>query len=77
MIVIYKSGKSFYVESGQSVLSLSEIREMFPFEHYEKPLKAISHYKTQQLEDIANKLKLTDKCKKNELYEKIVEYLVK
>lgn len=79
IIVIYKLGERLFAEAGQSVLSLSEIREMFPFEHYEKPLKAISHYKTQQLEDIASKLNigLVDKCKKNELYEKIVEYLVK
>lgn len=72
----------FFVEAGQSVLSIDDIQNTFlPFEHYEKPLKSISNYKTSDLEEIAEKLEVSllnenKKYKKNELYAKIIEYLV-
>jgi len=72
----------FFVEAGQSVLSIDDIRETFlSFEHYDKPLKSISNYKTTDLEEIAEKLEISlrnenKKYKKNELYAKIIEYLL-
>ena len=72
----------FFVEAGQSVLSIDNIQETFlSFEHYDKPLKSISNYKTTDLEEIAEKLEVSlwnenKKYKKNELYAKIIEYLL-
>lgn len=74
----------FFVEAGQSVLSMDDIQNTFlSFEHYEKPLKTISNYKTSDLEEIAEKLEVSlwnddqnKKYKKNELYAKIIEYLL-
>lgn len=74
----------FFVEAGQSVLSVDDIQNtMLSFEHYEKPLKTISNYKTSDLEEIADRLKVSiwneeenKKYKKNELYAKIIEYLM-
>jgi hypothetical protein len=51
---------------------------MLCLEHYAKPLKAVSTYKSCELDEIVKKLNINDesikKIKKQELYNKIVEY---
>jgi hypothetical protein len=51
---------------------------MLCLEHYTKPLKAVSTYKSCELDEIVKKLNINDesmkKIKKQELYNKIVEY---
>ena len=55
---------------------------LFQIDNFEKPMKAVSSYKLQDLVDICNKLNLdtinkdTNKSKKkNELYESIIQYI--
>ena len=54
-------------------------RTMLCLEHYTKPLKAISSYKSSELEEIGKKLNIHEepsmkKMKKQDLYNEIVEY---
>jgi hypothetical protein len=51
---------------------------MLKFQHYEKPLKAISNYKVDELENIASKLNIdmSKKYKKPELYMEIAKMCI-
>jgi len=51
-------------------------KTMLCLEHYMKPLRSISTYKVCELEEIATLLMIdyTTKCKKQELYDKIIHY---
>ena len=51
---------------------------MLKFQHYEKPLKAISNYKVDELENIAVKLNIdmSKKYKKQELYMEIAKICI-
>lgn len=49
---------------------------LFPLESIDKPIKAISAYKVQELVDICNKLSIETTCKdkKKDLYELLIQY---
>jgi hypothetical protein len=51
-------------------------KEYFCLEGYSKPLRAISSYKRQELDDIATRFGLDNKMKKEEVYNRIMETIV-
>jgi len=69
----------FDMSTDENIESYEKIKNtMLCLEHYTKPLKAISTYKSCELEEIGKKLNIYDesikKIKKQELYNKIVEH---
>ena len=69
----------FDMSTNENIESDEKIKNtMLCLEHYTKPLKAISTYKSCELEEIGKKLNIYDesikKLKKQELYNKIVEH---
>ena len=69
----------FDMSTDENIESYEKIKNtMLCLEHYTKPLKAISTYKSCELEEIEKKLNIYDesikKIKKQELYNKIVEH---
>jgi hypothetical protein len=81
-IVIYKLGKSHkkYTTEMETTPELVKHIEdtMLCLETIDKPLKSISNYKSNELFEIALKLKLElpEKVKKDEVYRKICEYCI-
>jgi len=77
--VIYKDAYNKYSLNNQA-LSKEEIDEIksktICLENYLKPIKAISNYKVEELEELANKLGIYEKnkkYKKPELYQEIMD----
>jgi hypothetical protein len=76
-----KGGKSgiFVIDSDATTEKINKIKEDFVcLESHEKPLKGISNYKVDDLENIAKKLGVFDetkKTKKDELYNQICNFI--
>jgi hypothetical protein len=78
----------YFVDNSQEIYTLEEIKRQFIcLEHYDKPFKSISNFKTKELEELASRLgdfteggggggDSSSKLKKNELYSKIVLHCV-
>ena len=81
-IIIYKTSNNKYgieLEIGEQLtIYKSTIKQLFCFDNYDTPLKAISNYKLSDLENISEKIGINceKKCKKQELYEKIIQILL-
>jgi len=75
--IIYVKGNTYKLEMEPN---LECLRSMFKHHHYLRPLNAISNYKTEELYDIWHMLgmpAISNKMKKQDIYQGIVEYLVK
>lgn len=78
VIIEYKSG-NYGIDRNITQEKIDNIKNnLFCLENVEKPLKALSNYKTSDLEEISRKLelKLTSSFKKSELYNKIMEICI-
>jgi hypothetical protein len=65
----------------QKMISDDIINNLYPLESIDKPIKAISAYKVQELVDICNQLSIETTCKesgktkpKKDLYESLIQY---
>ena len=81
--IIYRKNRTQYsieVAEGDQLSDLtSKIKtQLFKFDNYDTPLKAISNYKISDLEDIADRLgiALEGKYKKQDVYDKIIQKLI-
>ena len=75
-ILHYKSEDEYGIDMDVTLEKIIHIRDnTFCLESIEKPLKGVSSYKTNELEDIARKidLKLEIALKKADLYQKLLE----
>lgn len=78
IIVIYKNKNNYSLEMENNENKMNEILEkLYCIYQSDKPLKAITNYKIDELENIALKLNidLTKKMKKQELYNEILKNL--
>lgn len=77
-IILYHSGRNDY--SIDLSGNQPQLDNLFCFDNFDLPLKAISNYKTNDLIQFAEKLGLysanDNKPKKPELYEKILQYIL-
>jgi hypothetical protein len=79
--VLYKDAYNKYSVQTEplTVAEIADMKEkMICLESHNKPLKAISHYKVDELEELAKKMGILDtkkKYKKAELYQEIVDAL--
>lgn len=78
--VLYRTrekGPEYYIDTSEQLFTLDYLRNNYVWiMGYDKPFKAASHYKVQDLEQIAEVLGLKneDKIKKADLYAKIALY---
>jgi len=80
--IIYRKNRTQYsielAEGDQLSDMVSKIKnQLFKFDNYDTPLKAISNYKISDLEYIADQLGITmeGKYKKQDVYDKIIQKL--
>ena len=78
--VLYRTrekGPEYYIDTSEQLFTLDYLRNNYVWiMGYEKPFKAVSHYKVHELEQMAEilGLKNEDKIKKADLYAKIALY---
>lgn len=79
VIVIYKRKQFYGLEMNYDEQKIQDImNKLVCIEDMEKPLKSMTNYKVDELEEMANKInvEITYKMKKQELYEKVLLSLV-
>jgi hypothetical protein len=75
--VLYRTrekGPEYYIDTSEQLFTIDQLRNNYVWiMGYEKPFKAVSHYKVNELEQMAKilGLKTEDKIKKADLYAKI------
>jgi hypothetical protein len=77
IIIYYDGSRAYSVDMNVTEENIAAIKSTrFCLEHWEKPLKGISNYKTADLVNIANILKINTNCNKPELYKLIFQHCI-